>query len=72
MRSFSIVLTTILCTTVLADELPDSDTLERDAAVIGEIRIEKANIFDLSNPEENNWLYRLANRWHIVTKRQGY
>ena len=25
-------------------------------------------MFDLSNPEENNWLYRLANRLHIVTK----
>lgn len=68
MRSCPIVLTTLLCTTVLAEELPDSDTLEREAAVIGEIRIEKENIFDLSNPEENNWLYRLANRWHIVTR----
>jgi hemolysin activation/secretion protein len=68
MRSFSIVLTTILCTTVLADEPPSREALERDAAVIGEIRIEKDNVFDLSNPDENNWFYRLANRWHIITK----
>jgi len=68
MRFCTIVLTTILSTTVLADELPNSHALERDAAVIGEIRIDNANVFDLSNPDENNWLYRLANRWHIVTK----
>lgn len=52
----------------MADELPDSTTLEQDAARIGEITLEKANVFDLSNPDENNWLYRLANRWHIVTR----
>lgn len=68
MRFCAIALTTIFCATVLADELPNSDALERDAAVIGAIRIDKANVFDLSNPDENNWLYRLANRWHIVTK----
>lgn len=52
----------------VADELPDGTTLEQDSAVIGEITLDKSNVFDLSNPEENNWLYRLANRWHIVTK----
>ncbi len=36
--------------------------------MIGEITLDKSNIFDLSNPEENNWLYRLANRLHIVTR----
>lgn len=36
--------------------------------VIGEIKLRKYNVFDLSNEEENNWLYRLANRLHIVTK----
>jgi outer membrane protein assembly factor BamA len=58
----------LLTATAVAEELPDADTLERDAAVIGEIRLEKANVFDLSNPEEDNWLYRLANRIHIVTQ----
>ncbi len=53
---------------VLAEDLPDGEALERDAAVIGEIRLDKANVFDLANPEENNWLYRLANRLHIVTR----
>ena len=68
MRFYAIALTTIFCTSATADELPNGDALERDAAIIGEIRIDKANVFDLSNPEENNWLYRLANRWHVVTK----
>ena len=42
-------------------------TSTRNAAV-GEIKLRKLNVFDLSNEEENNWLYRLANRLHIVTK----
>lgn len=51
-----------------AGEPPDSKTLEQDAASIGEITLEKSTVFDLSNPAENNWLYRLANRLHIVTQ----
>lgn len=51
-----------------ATELPDGDILERDNAVIGKITFNKMNVFDLSIPKENNWLYRLANRLHIVTK----
>ncbi len=35
---------------------------------IGEIKLNKLDVFDLSEPEENKWLYRLANRLHIVTK----
>ncbi len=37
-------------------------------AVVGEIRLQKQNVFDLGNKDENNGLYRLANRLHIVTK----
>jgi len=68
MRHGVIALATIMSTTVLASDLPDGEALEKEGAVIGEIRFEKSNVFDLSNPEENNWLYRLANRLHIVTK----
>jgi outer membrane protein assembly factor BamA len=46
----------------------DPARLEADEAVIGEIILEKRDVFDLSNPKENNWLFRLANKWHIVTK----
>ncbi|MCP4300747.1 MAG: BamA/TamA family outer membrane protein [Gammaproteobacteria bacterium] len=68
MRHCLIALATIVSTAALAGDLPDSDKLEKDAAIIGEITLDKANVFDLSNPAENNWLYRLANRLHIVTK----
>ncbi|MBT8090353.1 MAG: BamA/TamA family outer membrane protein [Gammaproteobacteria bacterium] len=68
MRLGVFTLIIIFPTTTLSGEPPDSDTLERDAAVIGEIMLEKRTIFDLSNPDENNWLYRLANRLHIVTQ----
>ena len=37
-------------------------------AIVGEIKLRKLNVFDLSNEKENNSLYRLANRLHIVTK----
>jgi hemolysin activation/secretion protein len=43
-------------------------TLEKRGATIGEILIDNDNIFDLSDPEENSWLYRLANRAHVKTR----
>jgi hypothetical protein len=54
-------------------ESPSPETgLTQDSStrnsVVGEIKLRKLNVFDLSNEEENNWLYRLANRLHIVTK----
>jgi outer membrane protein assembly factor BamA len=51
-----------------ADNLPSSQEIEADGAVIGEIFLEKSNVFDLSNPQEDKYLYRLANRLHIVTR----
>ena len=66
--SHAVVMAMMMPAVVFADQLPDGGALERDAAVIGEIRLDKANVFDLSNPAENNWLYRLANRLHIVTR----
>ena len=67
-RIVKILLASVLSAAALAGELPDGDTLQRDGAVIGEISFDKANVFDLDDPAENNWLYRLANRWHIVTR----
>ncbi len=55
----------------VADERPpaiDPADLEADAAVIGNIVLDKRNVFDVSNPEENRFLYRLANRLHILTR----
>jgi outer membrane protein assembly factor BamA len=39
-----------------------------DAPVIGSIRYKLLEIFDTTIPEENNALYRLANKLHIQTK----
>ena len=52
----------------LADEVPDAGNTELDGYLIGEVMLDKADVFDLSNPDENNWLYRAANRFHIVTR----
>ncbi len=68
MRCRLIALLALFPAALFADELPDTAQLERDGAIIGELILDKSNVFDLSNPEENNWLYRLANRWHSVTK----
>ena len=46
----------------------DPEKLEADGVVIGDIVLDKQNIFDLSNPKENNWIYRLANKYHVITK----
>lgn len=51
-----------------AADLPDGAQLEAAGAVIGDVEFDRRNVFDLSNPEENNALYRLANRLHIVTR----
>ncbi len=46
----------------------DPEALETAGAVIGKVTIVNRNIFDLDNPLEDKWLYRWANRLHIVTK----
>ena len=48
--------------------MTENTVLEDSGAVIGEIILDKRNIFDLSNPDEDKWLYRWANRLHIVTR----
>lgn len=42
--------------------------MEAAGAVIGEIRIDPQNIFDLQDPNENYLLYRAANALHVVTR----
>lgn len=52
-----------------ADEkLPPNAELEAVGAIIGNIVIERANVFDTSQPGENKSVFRLANRWHIITR----
>src|SRR6266849_4814644 len=49
-------------------KIPSFAELEAAGAVIGEIRIENRNIFDLEDPKENGVLYRAANFLHIQTR----
>jgi len=50
------------------ESLPDAKALEASGARIREIILDKRDIFDLSDPAENKWLYRWANRLHIPTR----
>ncbi len=49
--------------------VPNDAVLEADGAVIGRIDIEIRNIFDKSDPREDNNLFMLANHLHHRTKR---
>ena len=51
-----------------AENSPEITLPEGQEFVVGSIILDKSDVFDLSNPEENNALYRLANRLHIITK----
>jgi len=51
-----------------ATEIPPNARPEVEGAVIGEVHLQRDNIFDLSDPDEDKWLYRLANRLHVVTR----
>lgn len=53
-----------------AQAIPSDAELERARAVIGHIDILNENIFDLANPKDNHWLFRLADRLHPVTRKQ--
>lgn len=50
------------------EALPSFAELQAAGAVIGEIRITNDNVFDLDNPKEDNFLFRLANKLHIRTR----
>lgn len=50
------------------DEWPGETVPEVRATTIGKIVLKKSDVFDLSDPEEDKALYRLANRLHIVTR----
>jgi outer membrane protein assembly factor BamA len=52
----------------VAGWLPSLADLEAAGATIGEIRIRPQNIFDLSDSREDNFLYRIANAIHVVTR----
>jgi hypothetical protein len=49
-------------------EVPDDATLQAAGARIGTVRIDRRNVFDLSRPEEDTALFRLADWLHIRTR----
>ena len=51
-----------------ADALPSFAELEAQGAVIGEIRVDTHDIFDLDDPSESGFFYRAANALHIKTR----
>ena len=50
------------------ERLPSDQELVARGAVIGEVVIRNENIFDIADPKENNWLFRLANTLHAKTR----
>ena len=64
----SALLSTIAVAALAEDSEIDEAQLEADAIVIGEIVLKKEDVFNTSDERENNFLYRLVNKWHIVTK----
>ena len=50
------------------EALPSFAELQEAKAVIGEIRVNAQDIFDLDDPKENSAFYRLANKLHIRTR----
>jgi len=54
-----------------AGKIPSFADLEAAGAVIGEVRIDNRNIFDLADEKENGILYRAANAIHIRTQGLG-
>lgn len=63
------VLLGICAAVARADDSPiDEAQLETDGVVIGKIILTKHDVFDLTDERENNFLYRLINKMHIITK----
>lgn len=48
--------------------IPAPEELEAKGAVVGEITVVGANVFDTTVPEDNKGIFRLANRLHIRTR----
>jgi hypothetical protein len=48
--------------------IPSDAELEAAGAVIGEVLLDNQNIFNLEDPKDNTWLFRLADRLHYRTR----
>jgi len=54
--------------TVPETTMPSPAELEAAGAIVGRIVFDRQNVFDVSKRSENKSIYRLANRWHIITR----
>jgi len=48
--------------------IPADDELEASGAVVGNIYIDNQNIFNLEDPKDDTWLFRLADSLHYPTR----
>jgi hypothetical protein len=48
--------------------IPPDAELEAAHAVVGKVLLDNQNIFDLKNPKDDTWLFRLADRLHYRTR----
>jgi hypothetical protein len=53
---------------VVDPDVPSGKELEEMGARIGRIFLDKQNVFDTSREDEDRFLYRIANRWHVLTR----
>src|SRR5438552_15792270 len=67
-RFLLLVLLGCACHAQAQEGLPSFAELEAQGAVIGEIRVNTHNIFDLSDPTESSFFYRAANALRIKTR----
>jgi outer membrane protein assembly factor BamA len=63
----------VTCLTEFSSSTPNynfhrNNLIELSDKKIGRVYITRLPIFDENNEEENNWLYRLANRFHYLTR----
>jgi outer membrane protein assembly factor BamA len=49
--------------------MPSDAELERSHALIGAVIVDNKNIFDLDDPKDDNWLFRLADHLHARTRK---
>ncbi len=52
------------------EPIPSGEELEAAGARIGTIRVNRLDIFDTNDPAENYFLYRLANRLHVLSREE--
>ncbi len=53
-----------------SEAVPSDEALEREGAMIGNVVLRMGDVFDPSDPKEDRFLFRLANRLHRTTREE--